>query len=46
VHEARGRVIVWTVNEPDHFSRLTAMGVDGICTDDVRVARRKAAAAT
>jgi glycerophosphoryl diester phosphodiesterase len=31
------RVIVWTVNEPAEARRLTALGVAGICTDDVRL---------
>lgn len=29
------RVIPWTVNAPDAARRLIALGVDGICTDDV-----------
>lgn len=35
VHAAGGRVIAWTVNEPDRAVALAALGVDGICTDDV-----------
>ena len=35
VHEAGGRVIAWTANAPREIARLTALGVDGICTDDV-----------
>ncbi len=35
VHEAGGRVIAWTANERDEIARLAALGVDGICTDDV-----------
>ena len=35
VHAVDGRVIVWTVNAPRDVRRLTALGVDGICTDDV-----------
>jgi glycerophosphoryl diester phosphodiesterase len=31
------RVIPWTVNEPDNARRLAALGVAGICTDDVRL---------
>jgi glycerophosphoryl diester phosphodiesterase len=35
---ARGvRVIVWTVNAVGDAARLAALGVDGICTDDVRL---------
>ena len=29
------RVIPWTVNSPDEARRLAAMGVHGVCTDDV-----------
>jgi glycerophosphoryl diester phosphodiesterase len=35
VHAAGGRVIAWTVNEPRELARLAALGVDGLCTDDV-----------
>lgn len=35
VHAAGGRVIPWTVNDRGDALRLTALGVDGICTDDV-----------
>jgi glycerophosphoryl diester phosphodiesterase len=31
------RVIGWTVNERDDLQRLGGLGVDGICTDDVRL---------
>jgi glycerophosphoryl diester phosphodiesterase len=37
VHDAGGRVIVWTVNHPAEARRLIGLGVDGICTDDVRL---------
>lgn len=37
VHEAGGRVIVWTVNHASEARRLIALGVDAICTDDVRL---------
>jgi glycerophosphoryl diester phosphodiesterase len=33
IHDARGRVIAWTVNDVSEARRLVAMGVDGICTD-------------
>ena len=33
VHAAGGRVIVWTVNDPDEARALAGLGVDGICTD-------------
>ena len=35
VHRAGGRVIAWTANAPRDIERLTTLGVDGICTDDV-----------
>ena len=35
VHALEGRVIVWTVNAPRDVRRVAALGVDGICTDDV-----------
>ena len=31
------RTIVWTVNDAAEARRLAALGVDGICTDDVRL---------
>jgi len=37
VHDAGGRVIAWTVNEPADVERLTRLGVDGLCGDDVRL---------
>lgn len=39
MHEARTlgvRVLVWTVNTADIAMRMLDLGVDGICTDDVR----------
>jgi glycerophosphoryl diester phosphodiesterase len=35
VHGAGGRVIAWTVNDRREIARLSALGVDGLCTDDV-----------
>jgi glycerophosphoryl diester phosphodiesterase len=35
VHDADGRVLAWTANALREIARLTALGVDGICTDDV-----------
>jgi glycerophosphoryl diester phosphodiesterase len=35
-----GRVIAWTVNDAAAARRLADMGVDGICTDDLRVVPR------
>ena len=37
IHAAGGRVIAWTVNEPDEARRLAALGVDGICTDQLQL---------
>jgi glycerophosphoryl diester phosphodiesterase len=37
VHGAGGRVIAWTVNDREDAEQLIAMGVDGLCTDDVRL---------
>lgn len=39
VHAAGGRVIAWTVNDGDAARFLAAMGVDGLCTDDVGALR-------
>jgi glycerophosphoryl diester phosphodiesterase len=39
VHAAGARVIAWTVNDINDARRLRALGVDGLCTDDVRVLR-------
>jgi glycerophosphoryl diester phosphodiesterase len=39
-HREGRRVIAWTVNQPDQMTRLARIGVDGICTDDVALARR------
>jgi glycerophosphoryl diester phosphodiesterase len=41
IHDAGGRVIVWTVNDPADARRLAALGVDGLCSDvpgDLRTA--------
>jgi len=37
VHLLGGRVIPWTVNAPNDVQRVSSLGVDGICTDDVSV---------
>lgn len=37
VQSVGGRVIVWTVNDAAEAARLAAMGVDGLCGDDVRL---------
>jgi len=36
-HAAGKRVLAWTVNDPEAARRFTAFGVDGLCTDDVRL---------
>jgi glycerophosphoryl diester phosphodiesterase len=36
VHQAGGRVIPWTVNDPARARSLAALGVDALCGDDVR----------
>jgi glycerophosphoryl diester phosphodiesterase len=38
VHRRGHRIHVWTVNNPDEMSCLLALGVDGIFTDDPRLA--------
>jgi glycerophosphoryl diester phosphodiesterase len=35
VHGAGARLLAWTANDHREIARLTALGVDGICTDDV-----------
>jgi glycerophosphoryl diester phosphodiesterase len=37
VHAAGARVIAWTVNSRSDAQSLIATGVDGLCTDDVRL---------
>ncbi len=37
VHAQYGRVIPWTVNDRSRAALLAQLGVDGICTDDVRI---------
>ena len=39
VHAAGGRVLAWTVNDPDRARELTRIGIDGLCTDDVAATR-------
>jgi len=33
LHQARRRLFVWTVDQPDEMRRLVDVGVDGLCTD-------------
>jgi glycerophosphoryl diester phosphodiesterase len=37
VHVAGGRIIAWTVNDTAAAKVLVDLGVDGLCTDDVRL---------
>lgn len=37
IHALGCRVIAWTVNSPDVAADLVALGVDGLCGDDVRI---------
>jgi glycerophosphoryl diester phosphodiesterase len=39
-HAIGGRVIAWTVDDETTMRRLAAMGVDGLCTNDVTLCRR------
>jgi glycerophosphoryl diester phosphodiesterase len=39
VHREGGRVIAWTVNDAREAARLVDLGVDGICSDDLRLIR-------
>jgi glycerophosphoryl diester phosphodiesterase len=39
VHAVGGRVIAWTANDPEVIRQLAAWGVDGLCSDDLRVVR-------
>ena len=39
-HQHDRRVNVWTVNDPEEMRRLFKIGIDGIITDDPRLARR------
>ena len=39
VRAAHCQIIAWTANDPFEIQRLATLGVDGICTDDVALAR-------
>lgn len=39
VHAQGARVIAWTANDANDARRLRDLGVDGLCTDDVRALR-------
>jgi glycerophosphoryl diester phosphodiesterase len=39
VHAFGGQVIAWTANDPLEIARLAALGVDGLCSDDVAATR-------
>jgi glycerophosphoryl diester phosphodiesterase len=39
VHARGGRIIAWTVDDPAVMGRLRALGVDGLCTNDVALCR-------
>ena len=38
VHQLKRRIHVWTVNKPEDIARLNSWGVDGIFTDDPKLA--------
>jgi glycerophosphoryl diester phosphodiesterase len=37
VHDAGGEVYVWTVDDPGHIARLSALGADGVISNDPRL---------
>jgi glycerophosphoryl diester phosphodiesterase len=37
VHGAGGQLYVWTVDDADHIARLSAIGVDGVISNDPRL---------
>jgi glycerophosphoryl diester phosphodiesterase len=39
VHALGGRVIAWTVDDPDVMRHLAELGTDGLCTNDVALCR-------
>lgn len=40
LHALGARVIAWTANDENDARRLQELGIDGLCTDDVRAMRR------
>ncbi len=40
VHARGGRIIAWTVDDAETMRRLTALGVDALCTNDVALCRK------
>jgi glycerophosphoryl diester phosphodiesterase len=40
LHALGTRVIAWTANDENDARRLHELGIDGLCTDDVRAMRR------
>ncbi|MCS7229237.1 MAG: glycerophosphodiester phosphodiesterase family protein [Candidatus Kryptonium sp.] len=40
IHSAGFKIFVYTVNKPEDIKRMINFGVDGIITDDVRLAKR------
>ncbi len=41
MHDAGFKVLPYTINKPDDFSRIRAMNVDGLITDDVLIAENR-----
>lgn len=39
VHQAKRKLIAWTVDRPERMLELAELGVDGLCTNDPQLAR-------